>query len=198
MPIICDIYLAARKDKVLIPQQERLADIAEIIVRSLAKLGIIALVDEATGYQEIREKKALEKLVNLFLNQEYAAWSKRFPTEFYKELFRLKGWLWDPSSTKCPKLVGKITNDIVYGRLAPGVLAELQKINPKDSKGNRVVKHHQFLTDNKGHTALDRHIHTVIAFMKTASSYEQFHSMMNTALPIQKASNIKMGEYIED
>ena len=92
LPIICDIYLQARQEDLLLPQQYDMAHASEILVRSLSKIGIIALVDEATGYQEEREKDELQKLLSLYVREEYLPWTRRFPDEFYKETFRLKGW----------------------------------------------------------------------------------------------------------
>ena len=36
-----------------------------------------------------------------------------------------------------PQVVAHYTKDIVYQRLAPGILMELEERNPKDEKGNR-------------------------------------------------------------
>ena len=184
LPQLCDIYLQAKKDKVLSVKQVRLAEISEIMVRSLAKVGIAALVDEATGYQNVRSKDALQIILDKYLLKEFATWSKRFPDDFYRQMFRLKSWDIDKLNfTKRPGVVGKYTKDIVYDRLAPCILKELEERNPKDTKGNRKHKHHQFLTDDIGHPALSQHLHTVIAFMKAATSWDSFQRMLARALP---------------
>ena len=64
---------------------------ADMLMRSFAKVGIIALVDEATGYQDKREKDALQELLSIYLTEEKLKWAKTFPDEFYKHLFRLRG-----------------------------------------------------------------------------------------------------------
>lgn len=92
IPLLCDVYLEARKNGILTSSQLPLAQVSEILVRSLSKVGIIALIDEATGYQEEREKDELQKLLALYIREEFMPWTKRFPDEFYKEIFRLKGW----------------------------------------------------------------------------------------------------------
>ena len=66
----------------------------EILAPALARVGIIALIDEATGYQEIRDRQALQQILDKYLLKEYAAWAKRFPDEFYKQIFKLRGWEW--------------------------------------------------------------------------------------------------------
>lgn len=183
LPNLCDIYLQAEKDGKIKKNQHKLVDIAEIMIRSLAKVGITALVDEATGYQNVRVKDALQIILDKYLLQEFATWSKRFPDEFYIEMFRLKHWdINKVKFTNRPGIVGTYTNDIVYERLAPNIVEELKKRNPKD-KGRRKAKHHQFLTDDIGHPALEQHLYTVIAFMKAATNWGDFNRMLARALP---------------
>src|SRR4051794_37179851 len=97
-------------------------------MRGLAHVGIIALVDEATGYQYDRARMALEEILEQFISKELLKWAKMFPDEFYHEMFRLKGWEYPQVSTKRPLQAGKLTNDVVYKRLAPGVLEELKRV----------------------------------------------------------------------
>jgi len=75
---ICDAFLEARKqtrerekedEKYLSPRQETIAKQCEILMRAFAKVGIIALVDEATGYQKIREE-ALQEILRIHVSEE--------------------------------------------------------------------------------------------------------------------------------
>jgi hypothetical protein len=190
LPEVCDVFLRASGAGVLTHNQEHIADRARIIMKGLARLGIAGLIDEATGYQEVRDKQALQALLDKYLRKELAAWAKRFPDEFYKELFRLKGWQWLSLSGKRPGVVGTYTNDLVYERLAPGILIQLEERNPKDEQGKRRGKHHQWLTDDVGHPALAQHLHAVIGLMRASPDWNQFYRMMNRAFP-------KKGETIE-
>lgn len=183
LPAACEIWLSARDQGILLPSQLDKAQSAEIMMRGLAHIGIVALVDEATGYEQVRDKMALQAILDKFLKKEFAAWAKRFPDEFYKEMFRLRGWEFDPLSVARPGVVGKYTTDLVYDRLAPGIVNELEANNPKDSKGNRRYRHHQLLTDDVGHPALAQHLHAVIGFMRASSDWDQFKTMMDRAFP---------------
>ncbi len=183
IPKICDVWLDADEEGKLGKRQKLIAQKAKLIIRALAHVGIIALVDEATGYQEIRSKEALRALLDAFLQKEFAAWAKRFPDEFYKEMFRLRGLAWNKLSVKRPQYIGKLTNNVVYERLAPGILEELQARNPKDDKGRRQGKHHQLLTDDIGHPALAQHLHAVIGLMRASSSWGQFQTLLDKAFP---------------
>jgi hypothetical protein len=190
LPKVCDVFLEAEEAGELTHNQEHIAAKAKMLMRGLAHVGILALVDEATGYQEVRDRLALQKILDAYLRKELAAWAKRFPNEFYEQLFRLRGWQWRGMSVNRPSVVGKYTNDLVYERLAPGILAEMQKRNPKDDKGKRRDRHHQWLTEDVGHPALAQHLHAVIGLMRASSSWDQFYRMMQRAFP-------KKGETLE-
>jgi hypothetical protein len=156
----------------------------EIITRVLAKVGIIALVDEVTGYQDIRDREALQKILEKYLTDEWAKWTKTFPDDYYRELFRLKSIAYPTGSgTRKPMYVGHWTNDIVYDRLAPGVLNALKEKNPRSAAGGRARKHHQHLTRDYGHPALKEHLSNVIFLMRTCNSWNDFKERLDLASP---------------
>jgi hypothetical protein len=180
---ICTAILdAARSDG--LPKHYELARMrAEIIIRAVAKVGIIALVDEVTGYQDVRHREALQAILDRYLRREFAAWAKRFPDDFYQELFRLRGWEWEGPG-KSGHAVAHSTNDLVYARIAPELLAELQKANPRENN-RRKAKHHQWLTDDIGLPALERHLYAVTGLMRAADSWPDFKRMVDRALPLK-------------
>ncbi|MFT4020044.1 MAG: P63C domain-containing protein [Acinetobacter sp.] len=180
---ICDAIIEASKRGILSKSQETQAIFAEMIIRSVAKVGLVALIDEATGYQEIRDRYALQAILDKYLAKELAAWAKRFPDEFYQEMFRLKKWSFKPNSVARPGVVGRYTVDLVYERLAPGLLEELEQLNPKNEKGRRKNRHHQWLSSDVGHPALSQHVHSIIGFMKLADSWDQLLSMVDRVYP---------------
>ena len=188
LPQVCEVYLNFRdkslKEHKKIPSRyEHIFDACDILMRGLAHTGIIALVDEATGFQAFRDRRVLQEILDRFLRQELAAWAKRFPDEFYKEMFRLKGWQWKGMRINRPQVVGLYTNDLVYERLAPGILDELRKLNPKDKKGRRKARFQQWLTEDVGHPALAQHMYALIGFMRACSDWKQFYGMVGRAFP---------------
>lgn len=183
LPMVCEVYLKARDAGVLPPNQKHVAVQAEILIRALAHVGIIALVDEATGYQYHRTRKSLEEILDKFISKELRKWAKTFPDEFYQEMFRLRGWQYVPLSIARPGVVGRYTNDLVYERLAPGVLEELKRITPKDNKGRPRHRLFQRLTEDVGHPRLREHLSAVIALMKASIKWDQFYRMIQRALP---------------
>ena len=166
---ICNAVLNARNAGMLRKQQEHIAQRCETLVSGLAHVGIIALVDEATGYQAIRDRHALNAILDKYLRPYEAQWAKRFPDEFYQEIFRLKGWQWQGMKVNRPQVVGKYTNNIVYERLTDGLLEQLRLRNPKHTTGKRQHKHHQFLTYDFGLPELHEHLVGAVAIMKTVT-----------------------------
>jgi len=180
---ICDVVLEARGKKALNRQQEHIADQALVLVRGWARVGLSALIDEVTGYQYYRSRRALEEILDRYISKELRKWTKTFPDDFYEEMFRLRGWRYSPFTVKRPTLVGKFTMDVVYKRLAPGVLEELQKITPRDAKGRLAHRYHQRLTEDVGHPKLREHLAATTALMRAADDWIAFLRMLNRAFP---------------
>lgn len=178
---ICDAVLAARKAGALQKQQEHIAQQAEILVRGFARVGIIALVDEATGYQKDREKNALAKILEAFVAKELQPWVKTFPPDYYEQLFRLKGIPYPPENANYrPQYFGTLTNNIVYERIAPGLKKELKQQAAKDEKK---AKLHQRLTTEIGHPKLREHLASVVTVMKLSNDYDDFSDKLDRIHP---------------
>ena len=180
---ICETVLAARKAGVLPSRQSGIAERCEILVRGFARVGIIALVDEATGYQEDRAKDALAKILEEFIAKELQPWVRTFPDDFYAELFRLRGLSFPRDTPKRPLYFGHLTNDIVYSRLAPGVLEELKRVTPRGDGGRPKAKYFQSLTTNIGYPKLREHLGRVVMLMQLSSDYAHFKEQLDRLLP---------------
>jgi len=183
---ICEAILAARVKKVLTTKFElKYAEHCEILVRGFARVGIIALIDEATGYQEDREKQELRKILEAYIRQgELRQWAERFPIDFYREIFRLQGWKFDEESTKRPRMLSLITSKYIYKQLPHGVYDELRVQNPPIYKGgSRKHRHHQFLTDEIGNPHLERQIVVVTSLMRAAKTWDDFKEMFARNFP---------------
>lgn len=183
LPHICDIYLSARDDDVLTENQKPLAVASDILMRSLAKVGIVALIDEATGYQFERDTKALQRLLSEYIAEEFLPWVKTFPDEFYIQMFRLRGW--DYKGRLKTSYAGVLTNFLVYNRLPEGVLDELKRLNPILNKnGYRRYRLHQGLSKETGYKHLTQHISTVITMMRGFDTWEEFEPVFRKAFNV--------------
>jgi len=174
VPKILEVWLRARDAGALRHNQIHLAASADILIRGLAHVGIKALIDEATGYQYERPRDALTKILEAFIAKELQPWVKTFPEDFYRELFRLRGLSYPDDSVLRPQYFGLLTNDIVYKRLAPGVLDELKRVIPKNDSGRRTRKFFQKLTGNLGYPKLRELLGAVVAVMKLSRDYHEF------------------------
>ncbi|HSS48165.1 MAG TPA: P63C domain-containing protein [Thermoanaerobaculia bacterium] len=188
LPQVCDIWLKARDARVLRSTQLGIAAKAEILVRGLARVGIIALVDEATGYQYDRERDDLHKILAAYISEELMPWAQRFPDSFYQELFRLRGWQYKPPALKRPKMAGKLTAQLVYEQLPPGVLGRLREKNPVLKPGYRRHKHHQFLTEDIGDKHLEKQVISVTTLMRAAPDWKTFKKLFERAFPSRQRS----------
>ncbi|NTW19554.1 MAG: hypothetical protein HEQ12_00955 [Aphanizomenon flos-aquae DEX188] len=186
LPKVCNVYLSARDAGKLLPGQEHIARQCDILIRGLAVVGIVALVDEATGYQKERDRNELQKILEKYIAKELLPWIKTFPDEYYQELFRLKNWQYNPLTVKRPQYVGKLTNKIVYEKLPPGVLKALQEKNPITENGHRKTKHHQHLTEDLGKPNLEKHLASVITLMRISPNWRIFEKHLERAFPSQE------------
>lgn len=183
LPMVCEVYLEARAHDVLLPSQRPAAQAAEVLVRGLARVGITALVDEATGYQEVRARDELRKILEAYVESQFRPWVRMFPADFFREIYRLQGWEYKPGTSKRTPYVGKLINHYIYEQLPNGVLDELRRVNPADAKGRRKRKHHQHLSETTGNPHLDRQIATVTTLMKIANDKTEFESLFERAFP---------------
>jgi hypothetical protein len=180
---ICDVVLSARKDGALLKHQEHIADRCELLVRGFARVGIIALVDEATGFQCDRAKDALTRILEAFIAKELQPWLRTFPADFYQEMYRLRGMEYPDDTVQRPRYFGLLTNDIVYDRLAPDVLKKLKEVNPKQESGRRKHKYFQWLTSNVGYPKLREHLGSVVTIMKPSGDWHDFQAKLNRVHP---------------
>ena len=164
----------------------------EILVRALSRVGVVALVDEATGYQEQRPQDALQEYLKKILRSELAAWVKRFPDEFYENIYKLRGWVWPGMKKNRYSVVAHYTRDLVYERLAPGLLEELERRTPPDENGQRPNKLHEWLNDEVGDPMLAQHLHALMMIQRIAIAsgfgWHRFVRMVDQSMPRRGAT----------
>ncbi len=179
---LCDAMLAARAQGALTERQRQIAQQCEILVRGFARVGIIALVDEATGFQKDRAKDALAKILEAFVAKELQPYMAQFPADYYEQLFRLYKLPYPPAGNKSwrPSFFGNVTNDVVYDRLAPELLPELKKAASKAERKSRL---HQWLTQEVGIPKLREHLASIVAIQKLSADPADFAVKVNQVHP---------------
>jgi len=183
LPKVCEVWLKARDAGDLTKIQRPVATRAEILMRGLAHTGIIALVDEVTGYQTFRAQDALTKILEAFIAKELQPYVSTFPPAYYEEIFRLRGMEYPKDTVQRPRYFGVLTNEIVYKRLAPGVLDELKRVTPKLQSGRHKNKLFQRLTQNKGYPKLREHLGAVLTMMQLSSGWHDFMAKLDRLRP---------------
>lgn len=184
LPEICGAILEAHRQGATTKRQEAIVERASVLLRGLATVGIIALIDEATGYEKIRTEHSLARILDRFLSEELQPWVRTFPFEFYELLFDLNGWGVPPPNGKMPGIVGKLTVDLIYARLAPGVLEEVMARTPRLPGGELKWRLHRWFTPEFGHPKVREQIRMAIAFMKTSETWNRFLAKYNYVCPV--------------
>ncbi len=179
LPAICDVWLDARRHNALQDQQLERAYRAELLMRGLADVAIISLVDEATGYQKDRDKDELQTILSAYLSPTLLPWTERFPIDFFKEMFRVWGWPWPAAGLKYkgplgPRYAGKLIKQVIYGNVPPGVLAEIEARNPPDEKWQRRTRISQHLTKDIGHPLIEKLVSSVGTLFTISDNKEEF------------------------
>ena len=175
IPKICDVWIDADKEITLGRRQKEVAEKARVLMRALAHVGIIGLVDEATGYQKVRARDELQKILAAYIAPELLPWAKRFPDSYYEHLHRVRGWNYEPGSNARNAYIGKLTNSLIYEQLPNGVLDELKAKNPRDPiSKRRKHTHHELLTRGVGHPHLDKQILVVTTLLSISDTWLEF------------------------
>ena len=171
LPEICDVWIKANQKGAVPKANKPVAERAYTLMKGFANVGIIALVDEATGYQYEREKDELQKILKLYISEELLPWQKKFPDIFYKELFRLNNWDFDVKGIKKrPGVIGTWTKKLIYEQLPKGVVDQLEKNIPKNSKGYKKAKLHQLLTNDIGDPHLSVQINQIVTLFQLSDN----------------------------
>ena len=177
----CKVYVKADDDNALQNQQKPIANVCRSILYSLASIGIVALIDEATGYQEERARDELQKILDAYISEELRQWTKKFPNEFFKQIYRVHGWNYPKIGKNHPQYIGKFINKYIYERLPPGVLEELKNKNPPNENGNRKYRHHQFLSEDFGNENLKLQINQIVSYLKICENIKELDEILEKA-----------------
>lgn len=167
---ICSAYVSAStsNDVTLTQKQSEIAVNCAVLISACAKTGLIALIDEATGYQYERAEDALQVKLKAYIAEELREWEKTFPDELWEEFGRLTNW--QGSLQQRPKYWGKLVLELIYDALDPDIAIYLKTNKPKPRHGKN---YHQWLTEDIGVKALVIHINQIIGIAKTCDTMSE-------------------------
>lgn len=149
-------------------RQRAIAVTCAILSTAFLRVGIIAQIDEATGYQYVRAEDALQIKLRAFIADELRAWEKTFPDELWEQFGRLTNWKGGLHSR--PKWWGHLVMELIYDALDPDIATYLKENKPKPYHGQN---YHQWFTQDIGLKALIPHIFEIIGIAKTCRDMKE-------------------------
>lgn len=182
LPNVCWVYQDALVAQKLLPSQKHIGEACRFFLKALTNHAIDDLVDRATGFEDMRKRRAIDKIIQKYVEVDARAWVQMFDLDFYRHIFRLNGWAFDPEKTARPGVIGKWTNDI-YDRLAPGVRRALHNRVRRNAKGKPTQKLTQYLTPEEGKPELKRLLEGVILLMRMSATWDEFKQKLDEWYP---------------
>jgi hypothetical protein len=149
-------------------RQKQIAVKCSIVLGACAKIGLIALIDEATGYQYERAEDALQVKIRAFIADELRDWEKAFPDELWEQFGRLTNW--KGKFHQRPKWWGHLVNELIYDALDPDVAKYLRENKPKPQHG---MNYHQWFTEDYGLKHLIPHIYKIIGMADSCNDMRE-------------------------
>jgi hypothetical protein len=184
LPMVCQVYqklhasLTARlagddkKDaaraKRIFEQYRHIIEACAALESGFAQRGIIALVDDATGYRGDQLKDDVLRVIAAYMAPALLSWTRKFEPEFFEEIYRLHGWEYKPGNVKHPQYTGKFITKYVYEPLPPGVFEEMKKRVPKNESGQRKAQLWRTLSTDTGIPHLDKQLDDIYLMMRLA------------------------------
>jgi hypothetical protein len=162
-------YVRALGAKALSTDRQReIATACAILSTTFLKIGIIAQIDEATGYQYERAADALQVKLQAYIAEELRDWEKTFPDELWEQFGRLTKWQ-GPLHSR-PKWWGHLVNELIYEALDPDIAKYLKNNKPKPFHGQN---YHQWLSEDVGLKALIPHIYKIIGMAEKCADMRE-------------------------
>lgn len=185
LPMVAEVYLRLRdhyaeRAKRVPTKYAHIVAACDRLTRALARDGIRAMVDLATGYQADKAREDALRIIELYVAPGLMPWTRKFPHEFFREVYRLHGWEYKQGCVKHPQYMGKFINKYIYEPMPPGVLEELNRRLPKNDNGHRRAKLWQLMTIDTGIPHLDRQITTVMTIMQLSPAKSTFETHFKT------------------
>lgn len=171
LPRLCAAITDLRIAGKLHHKQAPLADRARQIEKALAGVAIVALVDEATGYQSYRAPDALARLFDAYFLPQPGDWERAIPDELYALAARLYGYIYTLGQPRRPLFLRSWTWRYVYDFLPSDVRDELQRRNPNPHEGS--TRHHQHFTP-RVREVLTAHLLRLTSVVRQSASPSDF------------------------
>lgn len=199
LPGVCWVYQDALVAQKLLPAQQHIGEACRFFLKALTNRAIEDLVDSATGFEDLRTRRAINRIIDQYVEKDAQPWVKMFQLDFYRHIYRLNGWPFDPESNARPGVIGHWTNDI-YKRLAPGVKEALHARVKRNAQGRPTQRLTRYLTPEEGKPQLERLLEGVMLLMRMSRTWDEFKGKLDEFYPrfddtLQLPFNSTGGEY---
>lgn len=182
LPGVCWVYQDALVAGKLLPSQQHVGVACKDFLKALTNYAIEDLIDKATGFDDIRKRAAIDKIIEKYCRPDALPWIRMFDIDFYRHIYRLNSWAFDPAKTAKPGVVGHWTNDI-YDRLAPGVRGALHDRVRRNDQGRPTQKLTQYLTPEEGKPRLRELLEGVKVLMQLSTEWKEFRTKLDLIYP---------------
>jgi hypothetical protein len=189
LPGVCWVYQDALVAGKLTAKQHHIGLASQALLKALTDHAIEDLVDQATGFDDIRKRDAILRMLEKYVSQDRLRWVQMFDNDFYRQVFRLNKWAFDPEKTARPSVLGHWTNNI-YDRLASGIRPALHSKVRRNSDGKPTEKLTQYLTPEEGKPRLKEMLEGVKAIMRLSTDKRDFWEKMDIAYPKLNDANL--------
>ncbi|MGH8037211.1 MAG: P63C domain-containing protein [Stenotrophomonas sp.] len=151
-------------------QQARQVSACVEINLALGMVGLVALIDEATGYQYHRAPDALQDLIGKLIRTQVADWQRRFEPAYYAALAKVTGTRAVSGANGRPPIWGHITRKWVYEVCFPQEV--LEEVAQRQEGGEKL---HQWLTAG-GVEAVAKQKERVTLMAASSANYKDFEA----------------------
>jgi hypothetical protein len=182
LPGVCWVFQDALIAGKILPSQNHIAQQCRMLLKALTDKAIDDLVDQATGFDDVRKKNSIIKLLESQVSKEKLKYAKMFDTSFYRLLFRLNGWPFDPEKSARPSVLGHWMNNF-YDRMTPGIRQVLHSKVRRNEMGRPTEKLTQYLTDEAGKQRLKELTEGIMAIGRLSSDKHDFWEKMDISYP---------------
>ncbi len=182
LPDVCWVYQDAMTAGKLAASQLHIAEACKLFLKALTNHAIEDLVDRATGFDDLRKREAINRILDKYVRSDALPWVKMFDIDFYRQIYRLNRWPFDPDKTARPGIIGHWTNDL-YDRLAPMIRPELHRLVRRNANGKPIEKLTQHLSPEEGKPRLRELLEGVKALMRVSTDWEDYTAKLDVAFP---------------
>jgi len=175
LPLICDVFHQAAQKYPDNENIKKAGDMAYKVILAFSQFGVLKYVEQITGYRYTDEDTLIANgLKEWGVSPVIVAWQKEFKTDFYRHIYRLKGWPYNPNTVKRYQVIGTYTNQYVYNYLPKDVFAWIKENTPKSKAGNKTARYFQSLDDSRGKELLRNQLVSVTTMLMLSKSWEEF------------------------